>query len=254
MKKACYYLVLASMWISCAKDRDAPAEKIVTMSEWTWVYSAGNGSESYTLGQGNKLASSIFFNSETTAAPVNYSYTRNASGQVVKQQQANGSIAYEYNADGRLAKSSSFNASGTLTGYYIHSYTAGGYERVSYSASGIVRSKMVFQYTADKKNIASRTIYNSQGVQTEQTSYTYLSTRSPEQVYPYAEVIFLQMGFANQYAVEAAATSGSLSGVPYSYTTRYTYMYDKAGYPVEQKETDGSGTPSSVTTYTYVEK
>ncbi|WP_143019881.1 hypothetical protein [Niabella drilacis] len=254
MKRVFVLLVLTVVAASCGKDKDVPSAKAVFMSKWNWVYGADgskNGSETYAFDAGHKIVSSIFYNIETTpAGAVNYTYTSNAAGRITKAQHNNGYRTFEYNASGQVLKASFFNASGTLTRYYLYNYTADGYEQVSYAAAGVAGSKKVFQYTADKKNIASRTVYNSAGTKTEETVFTFLTTRSPENIYPYSEMMKIEQGFANQHAVEVASTS--VSGT--SYTTRHTYTYNAEGYPLTDKETYSTGAAPSNMTYEYILK
>lgn len=255
MKKIFFIAIAIAAFTSCKKDKDTPAfAKTVLMSKWNWVYGtngANNGYESYTFNAGNELSASVFYNSETATAPVSKTYTRNAAGQVVKAQRSTGYTAYEYNSSGQLSKSSSYNTSGTLSSYYLYNYSADGYEQVSYSAAGVAGSKLVCTYTADKKNIAKETWYNSRGDVSLQVEYTYLTTKRPESVYPYSEVYILDRGFVSQNAINIATSSAPGNSTA---TTTYTYTYNGEGYPLTQKETYSNGDAPSNMTFEYIVK
>lgn len=224
------------------------------MSKWNWVYGtngANNGYETYTFDTDNKLAASVYYNSEITTVPRTNTYTRNGAGQVIKMQLSTGYRNYEYNASGQLSRSSLYNASGTLASYYVFNYSADGYERVSYSATGVAGSKLVCTYTTDKKNIAKELWYYANGSVSQQIEYTYLTTKKPESIYPFSEVTTLDRGFVSQNAVNVATSSAPGFG---PVTTTYTYTYNQDGYPVTQKEVYGTGEAPASTTFEYIEK
>lgn len=107
MKKLFFVLIVAAAFASCKKDNPAaPAAKATFMSKWTWVYGAGgiyNASESYTLDANNKLSSSIYNRNEGTTILISSTYTRNAAGQVIKEQSDKASAAQYSNFLGNSA-------------------------------------------------------------------------------------------------------------------------------------------------------
>lgn len=245
-------MIIAAIAVACKKDKEEPAAVAALMLKWNRVYGASginNAYESYTFDADNKVSASVYYNSEISATPGNYTYTRNAAGQIIKSQRGNGYTAYEYNSSGQLSKSSLYNASGTLTGYYLFSYATGGYGRAFYSAAGVAGSRLECTYTADKRNIAKEVWYNSRGDVMQQIEYTYLAGPKPESIYPFSEIYMLDRGFVSKNAIDVITVN--TPGYSPAATT-YTYTYNPGGYPLTQKETFSNTDAPSVTTYEYI--
>jgi|GEM_PF-2394786 len=246
-------LLLLTACRSSNDTEETPVDKQTFMSKWIWVYGSGgtyNANESYTLDANNKLSSSVYTRNEATTTVINITYTRNALGQVIKSQNESSYRIYEYNSAGQLSKSSAYKASdGTLLSYYVFNYSADEYEQVSYSAAGVAGSKIVFTYTADKKNIAKEIWYYANGNIAFQRQNSYYTTKNPLSVYPYSEIYMLDKGFVSQNAVNTETYSYD-SGP--SYNTVYSYTYNEDGYALTQKEI--TGTEQTTTTYEYITK
>ncbi|SDD96949.1 hypothetical protein [Niabella drilacis] len=238
MKKLFTVLLLAVVWTACNKDKDVEAvpEKTYLLKKRSHVQGRSAWSIEYTFDANGKMLQCI-----SAGSLSNYVLTasRDDHNRIVRadfDNAAYGYRTYEYDAGGNLSRVNFYSLpGGAIYAYTIYNFTATGYEAVRYNPSGTLNGKDVYQFTADKKNIALQKTYNASGIQTQEKTFTYTNKRSEYYVEPERAMQILSSGFCNQNGTASVTTKTLPAGSSYSEARSQTYNAD--GYAISSQAT-----------------
>lgn len=222
-------LFVAVLFISCAKDKkDKPVSKTVMLQKRSHTSGSSTWAVAYFFND-NGVATQY----KATGALGNYtvSLQRNTAGKITRVNFSDGFSGYytiEYDGAGRMSKVLRYDGTGTLGSYSTYTYSDNGYEESRYTAAGNFGGKDIYQYTADKKDIATKKSYNAVNVQTTEQTNTYTNKPNPYNVYPEAEMQQISGVLPGEHASATETTVTISSGV--SVTRTFTYTYDSNGY------------------------
>ncbi|MCD2423427.1 hypothetical protein LQ567_11690 [Niabella pedocola] len=255
MKKLFTVLLLAAVLPACNKDKDAKAvpDKTYLLKKRSHVQGSSSWSIEYTFDANGKITQSI-----SRGDLSNYVLTAqwDNSGRIVRADFDNASYGYRtytYDANGNLSRANLYSLpSGALYTYTIYSFTATGYEAARYNSSGTLTGKEVYQFTADKKDIALQKSYDASGTQTQEKTFTYTSKRSEYDVAPERTMQVLSAGFCSQHAIAGVTTKTLPSGTSYSETR--TQLYNTGGYATGSKAVYSNGLSNLENSFELIEQ
>jgi len=247
MKTHTLLLFAILLGLSACKKEEAKKDKTILLHKRSFVQGTASWSEELQYDANGKVTGFIATNSAPT---LNYTGTfeRNSEGNVSRLtfSDGRGHTIYEHDARGRLVKSSGYSSTGTLSSYEIHTYFDDRYETTVFNNSGNATNKLIYYYTADKKNIATRKQYNSSGVQTQEISYTYAEGKNNY-------VALMQSSpfiAANMIATEVTKTFSPSA----TSTATASYTYNADGYAATINKTYTNGFAPLTGTYEYTSR
>jgi|GEM_PF-6087090 len=235
MKKLFTILLLATALIACKKDKDVEAvpDKTYLLKKRSHVQGSSAWSIEYTFDVNGRMLQSI-----SRGALSNYILTAQWDHDRIIRADfddvAYGYRTYEYDNGGNLSRVNFYSLpGGTIYAYTVYSFTDAGYEAARYNPSGALNGKDIYQFTADRKNIALQKTYNAAGTQTQEKTFSYTSKRSEYYVEPERTMQILNSGFCNQNGIAGVTTKTLPAGTSYSETRSQTYNAD--GYAISSQ-------------------